>query len=498
MDWRAESGFNHTKPVVDPVTKRVVRKPPVVGTVHLIQERGAKLRHIANPFRTWQAVLGPFGDFIGQINRLNAWDCTFDQEGGVRFIEDSLNKGRTVYSIDLSNATDRFPLEVQVDVVRTLLAKLRNMQKLQGSMAHRADGKAINMLTGAPLTPEDALVQAGVVNANLDKMEDLLNIFASLSRGRWVVQQPETPGMVTSWSVGQPLGLYPSFGVFALTHGLLLKSISKQQGVTDGELTFRVLGDDVVINHHGVANSYLQVIKSMGIEVSPTKTLVSNRVGEFAGRVVGPKGALRVYKFCPSTPQNPAGPLFSLGYRGISLVIPMYRRLVSDWACLPEPDGLGLNPQGIPLEFRLTDDFVRDFFRGKPPKAVSDTVVSKDRHWYNVSFWWPKIGRHGELNEQTMHEQEPWTLRGLRNLWKRDGDYEKAVTDLNAYNEYARVSGAEYRIPKRSENRAPRGRPHSEDQSELEKGISLRRMRKLVREIRKVWVREKIKPNRRV
>jgi hypothetical protein len=326
--------------------------------------------------------------------------------------------------------------------------------------------------------------QAGVVNANLDKMEDLLNIFAKLSRGKWLVNQAETPGMIASWAVGQPLGLYPSFGVFALTHGLLLKSISKEQGLLDGEeLTFRVLGDDVVINHCGVANSYLRVIRSMGIEVSPTKTLVSCRVGEFAGRVVGPKGPLKVYKFSPSTLASPAGPLFSLGYLGLNLVTRKYRSLVRAWASMPEPEGLGLNPQGLPLEKRATEDFFRYFFRGKPPKAVSDTVVKSDRHWYNVSFWFPRVNKEGELNENSIHTSTPWTLRGLRSLWKRDGLEELAVDHVNAKNALADETGEPYVNMPRS-GRAPRGKPHSDQWSEKNKTVNLRRMRRLVKSVR--------------
>jgi hypothetical protein len=377
-------------------------------------------------------------------------------------------------------------LEVQVDVFRTLLAKLRAVLKLHiltQTKGEKPNGKK---------TPYDGTegllelgIQAGVVNANLDKMEDLLNIFARLSRGRWLVNQAETPGMITSWAVGQPLGLYPSFGIFALTHGLLLNSISKEQGFTDGEeLTFRVLGDDVVINHCGVANSYLQVIRSMGIEVSPTKTLVSNRVGEFAGRVVGPKGALRVYKFCPSTDSSPSGPLFSLGYPGLSLVTRKYRSLVKTWASMPEPEGLGLNPSGTPLEDRATEDFYRYFFRGRPPKTISDTVVKSDRHWYNVSFWLPRMGKHGELFEQAIHTKASWTLRGLRSLWKRDGLEELAVDHVNEKNRIADETGEPYVYMPRS-SRAPRGRPHSDDESEINKTASLRRMRRLVKKLRR-------------
>jgi hypothetical protein len=371
--------------------------------------------------------------------------------------------------------------------MRTLLQKLREVLKLFVTTQRKRTSFGYNVQQPSDNGEEKWQTEAAAMAANLTKMESLLGIFAHLSRGRWVVKQPETPGMVVTWSVGQPLGLYPSFGVFALTHGLLLNSISKEHDLQDGELHFRVLGDDVVIDHPEVANSYLRYIKQMGIEVSPAKTIVSNRVGEFAGKVIGPQGALRVYKFLPSTAGNPAGPLLSLGWRGISLVIPRYRRLVSDFACLPEPEGLGLNPKGIPLKDRLTDDFVRSFFRGKPPKAVSDTVVKSDRHWYNVSFWSRLIDQPGELrNNDSCYDEEPWSLRGLRSFWKRLGSRDVVVDHINKRNHDNWLSGDEYISLPKTEGRAPRGRPHSDEWSEDQKGISLRKMRKVVRQFRKL------------
>jgi hypothetical protein len=45
-----------------------------------------------------------------------------------------------------------------------------------------------------------------------------------------------------------------------------------------------ILGDDIVINHDGVAKRYTKLMNKLGVEVSASKTHVSKDTYEFAKR----------------------------------------------------------------------------------------------------------------------------------------------------------------------------------------------------------------------
>jgi hypothetical protein len=97
-------------------------KPDIhVGNIAFLQEPGGKLRSVASPYRLFQQALKPLGDFLYRVARRMPWDCTFDQSAAFDPIRCALEKGTTVHSVDLSSATDLFPLEIQVEVLRSLV-----------------------------------------------------------------------------------------------------------------------------------------------------------------------------------------------------------------------------------------------------------------------------------------------------------------------------------------------------------------------------------------
>lgn len=135
------------------------------------------------------------------------------------------------WSIDLTSATDRFPLSLQKDVVSML-------------MGEKFSDAWQDMMVGEPF------------------------VFRNLS---------------IRYATGQPMGLYSSWTVFALTHHLFIQYAADSVGIrhfTD----YRVLGDDVVIRNNRVALEYLRLLDLIGVEVSKDKTLVSPNSFEFAKR----------------------------------------------------------------------------------------------------------------------------------------------------------------------------------------------------------------------
>jgi hypothetical protein len=209
------------------------RSKVIAGNIGFIQEPGGKLRSVANPFRIFQRTLEPLGDSLFNLLKELPWDCTFDQSKAIPAVQKALLDGKTLHCIDLSAATDYFPLELQLAVLRVLYGN-----------------------------------------------QQLIDLFEDLSRASWRTNQHYQPTI--SWRRGQPLGLYPSFASFGLTHGLLLLTLCK--GNYHGQ--FFVVGDDVIIFEDKLAKAYQQTLKLLGCPFSPEKTISSSSLAEFAGKII--------------------------------------------------------------------------------------------------------------------------------------------------------------------------------------------------------------------
>lgn len=311
--------------VVEPLRSQVregLRKPPsfdgeienigVAGKIGHIQEPGMKLRAVANPYRVYQLALSRLGDQIYDLIETLPWDCTHDQDAGTSWAERELSSGHEMFAVDLSDATNQFPLHLQLNVL-----------------------KAIN----------------GVEEQDID-------LFETLSSAPWY---SPTHGFV-SWTKGQPLGLYPSFGVFALTHGLLLTSLERELKLREGE-NFRVLGDDIVISNLDLYNSYRKALLDLEIDVSEEKTLTSSQATEFGGRVIVPGHIIVLGKWRLSSDRSFLDYLRNVGPRCLKHLRPRQRKVAEMVVALPEPIGLNQNPKGLPLDLRLRmEEEVRHLF----------------------------------------------------------------------------------------------------------------------------------------
>lgn len=209
----------------------------VVGKIKLSQEPGYKGRIYASPQNHLQHVLEPLKQGLGTIVKGLPWDCTFDQKKGHKYIEQALSEGTVVHCFDLSDATNNFPMELQ----------------------------------------ETALCEAFPKgNSRL-----LVEFFSDVSKAEWQVDIPgsQYDNQTITFTRGQPLGLGPSFFSFDLCHGLLLYALNGYKW--DGE--FFILGDDVVILCPELAKRYAQALEDLDLPWSKDKTLISDRMAEFAG-----------------------------------------------------------------------------------------------------------------------------------------------------------------------------------------------------------------------
>jgi len=270
----------------------------LAGRIGLIQEAGYKLRAVANPGRVFQRVLKPFGDRIYDHIKHLPWDCTFDQNKAVPVLQEHLGQGKMTYSIDLSGATDYFPLHLQVELLKKMF----------------------------------------------DKKD--VDLFEELSTSSWFFP---SLGEV-SWKRGQPLGLYPSFGAFALTHGILLLGLLGRPYDND----FFVLGDDVVILDDQLAQDYLQMMLFLDCPVALSKTISSKFLCEFAGKVITPTKVIPQLKWREVSDDSFLDIAKLLGPQSISLFKPRQIKVIQELSIVPDfLGGLGWNPLGLPFEERI-------------------------------------------------------------------------------------------------------------------------------------------------
>lgn len=234
------------------------------GVVTFLQEGGAKARVVAIPNVWCQWLFEPLHRRLDSIVRSLPLSAVHDQSRGAYYLQSNI--GKPMWCYDLSSATDRFPRSLQMQVLEVL---------------------------GYP---------------------DYAEALDEISKGNWDFLDESI-----SYSVGQPMGLYGSFPLFHLTHYFVLHDITRTLlGVNySTSRPFMVLGDDVIINHPGVASKYEEVMTSLGVELSPTKSIHSSDVGEFAGflAVRTNKGSCvhRPYKFGNKGIKNPLSLLHSLG-----------------------------------------------------------------------------------------------------------------------------------------------------------------------------------------
>jgi hypothetical protein len=118
-------------------------------------------------------------------------------------------------------------------------------------------------------------------------------------------------------------------------------------GANSGD--YVILGDDIAISESRLANKYVDFVTSqLGCKISEPKTLVSNKVAEFAGKVITADMALHPYKWKEVSDRNFVDLTRNLGQGFINLLRPRQRDVISRIAEVPEEyGGLGFNPKGL-------------------------------------------------------------------------------------------------------------------------------------------------------
>jgi hypothetical protein len=209
-----------------------------LGRLHTLEEAAGKVRVIAITDWWTQCLLKPLHDFLFRILLTIRQDGTHDQHKPLfRLRSNKLRFQGTVYSFDLSAATDRLPVLIQETIVSFLS------------------------------------------NANFGYSWRML-----LTARGWYLK-----GVRYLYGVGQPMGAYSSWAILALTHHVLVQVAAMRVGWTRWFPHYALLGDDIVIADEAVAKSYLALITSLGVEINLTKSVISESgFCEFAKRWTTP------------------------------------------------------------------------------------------------------------------------------------------------------------------------------------------------------------------
>jgi hypothetical protein len=240
---------------------------------------------------------------------------------------DALQDGTTVYSVDLSSATDYFPLEVQAALMRAMFGNIPD-----------------------------------------------IDLFEEISCSLWT-----SPIGDIRWNRGQPLGLFPSFAVFTVTHGILLWYLNGCQWNKD----FFVLGDDVVILNKDLHKSYLATLEEWGCPHSPDTSISSNQICEFAGKVFTRNFVMPQFKWRHMSNDNFIDLCRQLGQRSRILLSQKQREVFDLIKHCSMPLGLGFSYKGSSLT-ALESNTLNTF--GPYREKVLDSMVDQARLVLRVHY----------------------------------------------------------------------------------------------------------------
>lgn len=220
------------------------------GKLSLKLEKSGKVRLIAQPDYFSQVTMRPIHDWLSEILRVISSDCTYAQRSAIPKIAEWQSQGYEVSSFDQSSCTDLFPFDMQLAVLQSRF--------------------------GDPL------------------MESVKTV---MSDRDWEIRLPSGLTRTVRWSVGQPLGMYASWPLMALTHHLLVQycywTSSGRTFPKKGPFAnYVICGDDIVIGSKSVSQCYLKVCKHLGMKINKTKSHISggqtgvDPVSEFAKIIV--------------------------------------------------------------------------------------------------------------------------------------------------------------------------------------------------------------------
>jgi len=211
------------------VLYKPIYPPKYLGKLALKHEPAGKMRVFAmvDPFTQW--ALYPLHKVLLHIIRRYKMDGTFNQ---VKPLSHMINSA-ALYSLDLSSATDRLPISLQVK----LLAAITGSPEFASEWSNLLVGRSYSVPRDAGLPLKEVL-----------------------------------------YSVGQPMGALSSWAMLALTHHFIVQAAAWNAGFPRTKLykNYALLGDDLVLGDRAVMLQYLHILRGLGVECGLHKSVISH------------------------------------------------------------------------------------------------------------------------------------------------------------------------------------------------------------------------------
>lgn len=275
IGWAASNDWHYqdAKHLIDPVMRGKYQSGlEGLAKLGFKEEAAGKVRVFAMVDAFTQWVLKPIHDLIFDIIRDLPTDGTFDQTKPVERLRALPVFNRWFYSIDLSAATDRLPVKLQVPVMEHVLS-----------------------LGGLPDPAEAAQEWADLL------VKRMYKITLPPKPGFDV---PEDLPWSVAYAVGQPMGALSSWAMLAITHHAIvqwaaLRAYKKGFAIPLWFSEYAILGDDVVIANRYVAIEYLQILSQIGVKAGLAKSIVAKGqfYVEFAKKYFVPSGRADMLPF---------------------------------------------------------------------------------------------------------------------------------------------------------------------------------------------------------
>jgi len=198
----------------------------------VLRDKEGKNREIAILDYYSQQALRPLHNYLFKLIARIPQDCTFDHSRGIDLLERA--DGSSFHSIDLSNATDRFPISLQKYIISTMFGN-EYSEHWQ------------NIMVGYPFDYRGASI---------------------------------------AYATGNPMGAYSSWAVFVLAHHFLVFLACKKAKVSWKRCPYILIGDDIVIANDTVADAYLELLQRFDIPYGVEKSHRSPYLFEFAKRFI--------------------------------------------------------------------------------------------------------------------------------------------------------------------------------------------------------------------
>jgi hypothetical protein len=291
-----------------------------VGRVSVLQQPQLKARTVGNPNRITQVTLEPLKQVYMNMLRKLPTDVTHNQEEGVAWVQDKLRQGIELAGSDLTSASDLLDVRLSLFLVDSVF----RFSEIQG-------------------------------------YQDYVEYFYEVSRSKWYCPSLDRE---VQWEQGDVLGTGPSFGLLSLTNNAAaFKALcqAKRDGAISPQISYsdcyRVVGDDIVMRAQ-IEPYYTKIIEALGGEINHSKTLKSNRVAEFAGRVITSDSCyLKAIKYSEPSDNSFMSYVAQLGDQAKYLLKPKQRHvydLLKEVPGIVVPGPWSQDSYGIPLDLRYS------------------------------------------------------------------------------------------------------------------------------------------------